>query len=280
MPPIPPLFTLPIVPSGSVTCTQPSPRVYLLTFESPPDNRMIPSFCDAFLLALDILEHRFPKGVIITTSAIQKFYSNGLDYDSAIKTKGFFQNHLYPLWRRLLTYPTPTLALLPGHAFAAGLMTAMMHDYRLMNPHKGYLCLNELDFGAPLTPPMAAIFRQKLPSPNTYRAMVLESRRMGGLEALKEGVVDGLGGVEEALAVVREARLGERGGSGVYGRLKGEMWRETVGLLEGGAEREGEMGGKEREERAKVADGKRKEEGIRRVEEWERRSTGHTRSKL
>ena len=103
---------------------------------------------------------------------------------------------------------------------------------------------------------------------------------MGGLEALKEGVVDGLGGVEEALAVVREARLGERGGSGVYGRLKGEMWRETVGLLEGGAEREGEMGGKEREERAKVADGKRKEEGIRRVEEWERRSTGHTRSKL
>ena len=71
----------------------------------------------------------------------------------------------------------PTLALLNGHAFAAGLMTAMMHDYRLFNPHRGYLCLNELDFGAPLKAPMAAVFRQKLPSPATYRTLVLEAIR-------------------------------------------------------------------------------------------------------
>lgn len=103
MPPIPALFVLPITPAGRITCTQPSPRVYLLTFESPPDNRMTPAFCDTFLLALDILDHRFPKGVVVTTSGIQKFYSNGLDYESAIKAKGFFGEVLYPLWRRLLT---------------------------------------------------------------------------------------------------------------------------------------------------------------------------------
>lgn len=103
MPPIPPLFVLPITPAGCITCTQPSARVYLLTFDSPPDNRMTPTFCTTLLLALDILDHRFPKGVVITTSGIQKFYSNGLDYDSAIKTKGFFEDYLYPLWRRLLT---------------------------------------------------------------------------------------------------------------------------------------------------------------------------------
>ena len=103
MPPIPALFVLPITPAGRITCTQPSPRVYLLTFESPPDNRMTPAFCDTFLLALDILDYRFPKGVVVTTSGIQKFYSNGLDYESAIKTKGFFGDVLYPLWRRLLT---------------------------------------------------------------------------------------------------------------------------------------------------------------------------------
>ena len=97
MPPIPALFVLPITPAGRITCTQPAPRVYLLTFESPPDNRM------TFLLALDIIDHRFPKGVVVTTSGIQKFYSNGLDYESAIKTKGFFGEVLYPLWRRLLT---------------------------------------------------------------------------------------------------------------------------------------------------------------------------------
>ena len=105
MPPIPPLFTLPIAgPKGSnVTATQPSPRVYLLTFNHPPDNRMTPAFCTAFMLALDLIEYRFPKGVVVTTSAIEKFYSNGLDYESAVKTKGFFERTLYPLWRRLLT---------------------------------------------------------------------------------------------------------------------------------------------------------------------------------
>ena len=147
MPPIPPLFTLPIQPNGriiryvlphsllvaTVICrgilwgycilpaasppstrcllsiddhsTQPFPRIYLLTFESPPDNRLTPSFCKSFLLALDILDHRFPKGVVVTTSGIPKFYSNGLDYESAVKDgQEFWGGSLYPLWRRLLTY--------------------------------------------------------------------------------------------------------------------------------------------------------------------------------
>ena len=103
MPPIPPLFTLQIQPSGTIICTQPSPRVYLLTFTSPPDNRLTPSFCGSLGLALDILVHRYPTGVVVTTSGIAKFYSNGLDYESAVKTKGFFAQTLYPLWQRLLT---------------------------------------------------------------------------------------------------------------------------------------------------------------------------------
>ena len=103
MPPIPVLFTVPIAPKGIIICTQPLSRVYLLTFESAPDNRLTPAFCQSLLLALDILDHRFPKGVVITTSGITKFYSNGLDLESAVKTKGFFADSLYPLWRRLLT---------------------------------------------------------------------------------------------------------------------------------------------------------------------------------
>lgn len=107
MPPIPPLFTLPIEPSGSITCAQPSPKVYLLAFSSPPDNRLTVSFCNAFHLALDIIAHRYPKGVVVSTSRIAKFYSNGLDYETAIKTKGFLRDNLYPLWKRLLTCVSP-----------------------------------------------------------------------------------------------------------------------------------------------------------------------------
>src|ERR1700744_638413 len=100
----------------------------------------------------------------------------------------------------------PTVALMNGHAFAGGLMTAMMHDYRIMNPHKGFLCLNELDFGAQLRAPMATVFRVKL-NMTTFRNMVLESRRYPALEAVKEGIVDGVGGVEETLAYIGEMKL-------------------------------------------------------------------------
>lgn len=158
----------------------------------------------------------------------------------------------------------PTVALLNGHAFAGGLMTAMMHDYRLMNPHRGYLCLNELEFGAPLTPPMASVFRQKLPRPDVYRAAVLESKRFNALEALKEGLVDGLGGLDEALSLVQEMKLVGKADTGVYGRLKEEMWRETLGYLEGGGARESEEARLREQVRSQ-----RREEAGRAVDEWE-----------
>lgn len=105
-----PLFTLPIllspatVATGSIVCTSPEPNVYLLTFTSPPDNRLLTGFCQAFLLALDIIEFSHPPGVVITTSGIPKFYSNGLDLEHAVSTKGFWTDSLFSLFKRLLTY--------------------------------------------------------------------------------------------------------------------------------------------------------------------------------
>ena len=105
-----------------------------------------------------------------------QFYSNGLDLDHANTTPGYFKNSLYGLWHRLITYPMPTIALINGHAFAGGFMMAMMHDYRVQNPHKGFLCLNEVELGVPLRPPMTSVFRQKV-SASTYRKLVLEAHR-------------------------------------------------------------------------------------------------------
>ncbi|KAI1611829.1 enoyl-CoA hydratase/isomerase [Exophiala viscosa] len=245
MPPIPPLFVLQVPPAsvvspahsqqGSFICTQAAPQVYLLSFSSPPDNRLVPAFNQAFLLALDIIEQRLPRGVVITTSSITKFYSNGLDYESAIGDPAFFQNSLYPLWRRLVTYPMPTVALMNGHAFAGGLMTAMMHDYRIMNPHKGFVCLNELDFGAALQPAMASVFRVKL-NMTTFRNMVLESKRYTALEALKEGIIDGVGSVDETLAFVGEMKLTQKAQGKSYGKIKEELYREVVKDLDEGGE--------------------------------------------
>lgn len=103
------LFILPILSSpteagsGSFVGTLLAPGVYLLTFTSPPDNRLVTSFCQTFLLALDILEFSYPPGVVITTSGIGKFFSNGLDLEHATKTKGFWSHSLFALFKRLLT---------------------------------------------------------------------------------------------------------------------------------------------------------------------------------
>lgn len=249
------------------------------TSEKTPPSQ---AFCQSLLLALDIVELRYPHGVVITTSGITKFYSNGLDLEHANWTPGFFGDSLYALWRRLLTYPMPTIALMNGHAFAGALMTAMMHDYRIMNPHRGYLCLNEVELGVPLRPPMSSIFRQKV-SPQTYRTLVLEGKRFKvrfrfldvardilrvltetqALDALKENIIDGVGGLDEALTYTREMRLVSKPDKGVYGALKREMWRETVSFLENWDEESG------KEIRAELARQRESKDREAKVKSWE-----------
>ena len=114
-------------------------------------------------------------------------------------------------------------------------MTAMMHDYRVMNPHKGFLCLNELDFGAALQPAMASVFRVKL-SMTTFRNMVLESKRYPALEALKEGIIDGVGSVDETLAFIGEMKLTQKAQGKSYGNIKEELYREVIKDLDTGTE--------------------------------------------
>lgn len=297
------LFTIPIragkgqQQSGSIVCTSPAPQVYVLTWSAPPDNRLTSGFLAALSAALNAVEFGgYPPGVLVTASAIPKFYSNGLDLEAAVSTPGFFERELYPLWRRLLTYPMPTVAVVGGHCFAGGLMLAMHHDYRVFTGGaRGFLCLNELEFGMPLMPPMSAVFRLKT-SPPVYRRLVLEAHRFGGPEALEAGLVDALGssgsgsggsssssssrssssgtsesgegvGVDAALDLIRERGLLAKAKSGVYGLLKAEMYREGVALLDA------EGGGRAELAALQAAEKKRKVEGARWMEQL-RRSQG------
>ena len=104
-----PLFTVPIPTQGkhaggTVVCTEPAPRVYLLTWTSPPDNRLTTAFCTALLDALDRVEFGgYAPGVVVTTSSVAKFYSNGLDLEHAVTTPGFWTQSLYRLFTRFLT---------------------------------------------------------------------------------------------------------------------------------------------------------------------------------
>lgn len=103
------LFTVPIPPlgahpGGTIVATEPAPAVYLLTITSPPDNRLTTASCNALLDALDLIEFGgYKPGVVVTTSGIEKFYSNGLDLEHALSTENFLPGVLYKLFHRLLT---------------------------------------------------------------------------------------------------------------------------------------------------------------------------------
>ena len=111
-------------------------------------------------------------------------------------------------------------------------MLAMHHDYRIFNPSRGYLCMNELDFGAPLKPAMLSVFESKV-SPTTYRDIILEAKRFNGPEALEAKIVDKLGGWEQVLELVAERKLTEKAKSGVLSVMKEEMYRDTIAALAG-----------------------------------------------
>lgn len=96
-------FSVPISTGGSFECTIPAEQVYVLTFSSSPDNRVTIPFIKAFMLSLDIIEHKFPPGAVVTTSGIGKFFSNGYDLEHVTENADFFEGYSFPILRKLLT---------------------------------------------------------------------------------------------------------------------------------------------------------------------------------
>lgn len=156
----------------------------------------------------------------------------------------------------------PTIALMNGHAFAGGLFLALHHDYRFQNPSKGFLCLNEVHFGAMLPAPMAGIVKTKVSNVAAVRSLITEGKRFNAQEALAQGITDGTGGLDEVLKFIEERSLTKLGQTGVYGALKEQTYREQLYLLDHHAESDSW--------RAELEDAKEKmaEERTKRVEAW------------
>lgn len=201
---------------------------YLLEYNSPPDNRYTKRFLSAYLDALDYLRINGEAKILITTSRIPKFFSNGLDFEAAIAdADDFFPNYYYKLMHTMLTYPYPTIAVVNGHGFAAGFMVAVCHDYRVMNPEKGFLCMNEVAFGATLLPPMMSIFRVKF-GVQLSQKIALQAHRFSGPEALKLNIVDAVGGLPEAEKIAERPEVKKYIKSRSYALIRRELLKEVI----------------------------------------------------
>lgn len=154
------------------------------------ENRFSPDWLDSVEAHLDSVERDAQALVTVGTA---KFYSNGLDLDWLTNNgdrSQWYVARVHALLARVLTFPLPTLAAVNGHAFGAGAMLAIAHDYRLMREDRGYYCFPEADINIPFTPGMAALIQAKL-SPQTAMTAMTTAHRYGGPEAAAAGLVDG-----------------------------------------------------------------------------------------
>ncbi|TPG28265.1 enoyl-CoA hydratase-related protein [Mycolicibacterium hodleri] len=196
------------------------------------ENRFSLGFLDDINGHLDDIEASGAGGLVTTGTG--KFYSNGLDLDWLLAhgdQMKFYVGRVHALFARVLTLPMPTASGLNGHAFGAGAMLAMSHDYRVMRDDRGFFCFPEVDIRIPFTSGMAALIQAKL-TPAAAVASMTTGRRFGGADALRFGIVDAIAS-EDAVTDAAVAMLAPLGGkdAGTLGAIKNTMYGPALAAL-------------------------------------------------
>jgi len=198
------------------------------------ENRFSPSFLDDIDAQLDDI---VASAHGLVTTATGKFYTNGLDLDwlgAHSEQMQWYVGRVQGLLARMLTFPLPTAAAVVGHAFGAGAMLAVAHDFRVMRADRGYFCFPEVDINIPFTPGMAALIQAKL-APQTAVASMTTGRRFGGTDAASIGIVDATA-AEEAVTAAAVDLLRPLSGKNqqTLGAIKQTMFTQAVTALTGG----------------------------------------------
>lgn len=197
------------------------------------ENRFSPDWMAAVNTHLDTAQAE-AQGLV--TAGTGKFYSNGLDLDwlGANTDRGdWYVGAVQHLFARILTFPLPTLAAINGHAFGAGAMLAVAHDYRIMRSDRGYFCFPEVDIRIPFTAGMAALIQAKFP-PQTALTAMTTGHRYGGPEAHAVALVDGTASQDELLdAAVNHLTPLAGKDPGTLGAIKNAMYGTVAALLSG-----------------------------------------------
>lgn len=196
------------------------------------ENRFSPGFLDEIDAVLDDVVATGAQGLVTTASG--KFYTNGLDLDWLAangERTGWYVGKVQAVLARVLTLPMPTAAAVVGHAFGAGAMLAVAHDFRVMRADRGFFCFPEVDIRIPFTPGMAALIQAKL-APQTAIAAMTTGRRFGGVDAAGIGLVDATA-AEGAVTAAAVELLRPLGGKdpGTLGAIKATMFGRAAGAL-------------------------------------------------
>src|SRR5262245_38542578 len=208
--------------------------VFVLTLQGG-ENRFNRPFLEALHRALDTVEASSGPAALVTVGGQEKFYSTGLDLDwlggAGQSEAPRFVDAVIALFGRVVALGVPTVAAVNGHAFAAGGMLALAHDFRVMRADRGFFCLNEVDIGLPLHPGMVALVKHRVAA-GVLRDVVLTGARIGGTEACQRGTVDEALPAADVLpaATARAAALAQKDRQ-TYAALKRGIQRDLLEAL-------------------------------------------------
>ncbi|MCU1643852.1 MAG: enoyl-CoA hydratase [Nocardia sp.] len=196
------------------------------------ENRFSPALLDQINAALDTAASDGSHALLTTASG--KFYSNGLDLEwlSANGDRAdWYVGQVQALLARVLAFPLPTAAALPGHAFGAGAMLAIAHDFRVMRTDRGYFCFPEADIRIPFTKGMAALIQSKL-TPKSAIASMTTGHRFPAPEALAYDLIDATAPEAEVTDTARGllTPLGAKD-PGTFAAIKHVMFADAVAAL-------------------------------------------------
>jgi Delta3-Delta2-enoyl-CoA isomerase len=197
------------------------------------ENRFHPDWVADMSVLLDEVEHADGPRALVTT-ATGKFFSNGLDLEWLSQHGGDLLTYVASvehLLARVLSLPLPTIAAVQGHAFAAGGMLALAHDFRVMRADRGFFCLPEVDIGIPFSRGMSGLIQSRL-TPKTAHEAMTTGRRYGGGDALAASIVDAVAHEDDVLPTALElARpLAVKAGP-TLGTIKERMYPQALAAL-------------------------------------------------
>ena len=197
------------------------------------ENRFHPDWLAAVNGALDEAEKADGARALVT-AATGKFFSNGLDLQWLGANPDRRQEYVasvHELFARVLCLPLVTVAAVQGHAFAAGAMLTLAHDFRVMRADRGFWCLPEIDINIPFTPGMSALIQARLAPQVAHEAMTT-GRRYGGADAQAAAIVDLAVSEEEvrgSAIQIAGTHAGRAGGT--LATIKTRLYANVLGAL-------------------------------------------------
>lgn len=193
-------------------------------------------FSAAWLTAVEAALEEVVTGdsSVLVTSGAGKFFSNGLDLEWVQQHPDQFNDYVarvQVLLAKMLTLPVPTIALVNGHAFGAGAMLAVAHDFRIMREDRGYFCFPEVDIKIPFTTGMTALIQAKL-TPQAAVASMVTGLRLSGSDAAGWGIVDRAVSESELAAAGQELAISLMGkDQSTLGTIKSRLFETAAASL-------------------------------------------------